>query len=224
MNRNIAIDGPAGAGKSTIAKLLAARLGYVYVDTGAIYRTVGLYARQHGVDKDDSAGIVALLPEIQIDLCYGPEGQKMLLCGEDVTEQIRTPEISAYASKVSAIPDVRSFLLEMQRDLARRQNVIMDGRDIGTVVLPDAAVKIFLTAAPEVRAKRRWLQYQEQGRSQSYDEVLAEVNARDLADSTRSISPLRQAEDAVLADTSDLDLCESVALLEKIIEDKLSRI
>ena len=148
----------------------------------------------------------------------------MLLCGEDVTEQIRTPEISAYASKVSAIPDVRSFLLEMQRDLARRQNVIMDGRDIGTVVLPDAAVKIFLTAAPEVRAKRRWLQYQEQGRSQSYDEVLAEVNARDLADSTRSISPLRQAEDAVLADTSDLDLCESVALLEKIIEDKLSRI
>ena len=222
MNRSIAIDGPAGAGKSTIAKTLAARLGYIYVDTGAIYRTVGLYAYRNGISKDDSAGIAALLPEIRIELSYGPEGQRMLLCGEDVSAAIRTPEISAYASKAAAIPAVRDFLLEMQRDLARKQDVIMDGRDIGTVVLPDAAVKIFLTAAPEVRARRRWLELQEKGDSTPFDQVLDEVNARDLADISRPIAPLRRAEDAVPVDTSTLSFEESAALLEEIVRGRLS--
>lgn len=220
-NRNIAIDGPAGAGKSTIAKRLAAQLGYVYVDTGAIYRTVGLYACRKGVDKEDAAGIAALLPEITVDLRYGPEGQQMLLNGENVSGEIRTPEIAAYASKVAAVPAVREFLLQMQRDLAARQNVIMDGRDIGTVVLPDAAVKIFLTASPEVRARRRWLELQEKGGSQSFEEILADVEARDAADRNRAIAPLRQAEDAILADTSSLSFEESVALLAEIAGKKL---
>ncbi len=221
MNRNIAIDGPAGAGKSTIARTLARRLGYVYVDTGAIYRTVGLYALTHGVAKEDEAGLVALLPEITVDIAYGEEGQRMLLNGQDVSGCIRTQEVAAYASRVAALPEVRAFLLEMQRDLARRQNVIMDGRDIGTVVLPDAGVKIFLTASPEVRARRRWLELQEKGSTQPYEEVLQEVIARDEADTNRPIAPLRRAEDAVLADTSTLTLEESVALLETIVKEAL---
>ncbi|MCD8145625.1 MAG: (d)CMP kinase [Oscillospiraceae bacterium] len=224
MNRNIAIDGPAGAGKSTIAKRLAAQLGYVYVDTGAIYRTVGLYALRNGVDKADTAGLTALLTEIQVDLRYGPQGQQMLLNGEDVTDAIRTPEVAAYASSVAAIPAVRAFLLDKQRELARRQNVIMDGRDIGTVVLPDAAVKIFLTASPQVRAKRRWLELTEKGSRESYETVLAEVEARDAADRSRPIAPLRQAEDAILADTSDLNFEESVALLTRIIREKFAEL
>ncbi len=223
MNRNIAIDGPAGAGKSTAAKRLAKELGYIYVDTGAIYRTVGLYARQSGVAPEDAEGIAALLPEIRIELCYGGDGtQRMLLNGEDVSEEIRTPEISVYASQVAAIPAVRAFLLDMQRELARKQDVVMDGRDIGTVVLPDAAVKIFLTASPETRAKRRYLELQEKGASVTYEQVLAEVIQRDEQDTTRAVAPLKQAQDAVLADTSALDLEESVAYLLRIVREKLS--
>lgn len=223
MNRNIAIDGPAGAGKSTAARRLAQELGYIYVDTGAIYRTVGLYALRSGVAMEDSAGISALLPRIRIELCYGEDGvQKMLLNGEDVSGEIRTPEISACASKVAAIPAVRDFLLEMQRELARTHNVVMDGRDIGTVVLPDAAVKIFLTATPETRARRRYLELQEKGSDESYEQVLAEVIRRDEQDMNRPVAPLKQAEDAVLADTSELNLEESVQLLLKIVREKLA--
>ena len=223
MNRNIAIDGPAGAGKSTAARRLARELGYIYVDTGAIYRTVGLYALRSGVAMEDSAGIAALLPRIRIELCYGEDGvQKMLLNGEDVSGEIRTPEISACASKVAAIPAVRDFLLEMQRELARTHHVVMDGRDIGTVVLPDAAVKIFLTATPETRARRRYLELQEKGSDESYEQVLAEVIRRDEQDMNRPVAPLKQAEDAVLADTSELNLEESVQLLLKIVREKLA--
>ncbi len=223
MNCNIAIDGPAGAGKSTAARRLAKELGYLYVDTGAIYRTVGLYARRNGIAPEDGEGIAALLPEIRIDLCYGADGvQRMILNGEDVSGEIRTPEISAYASGVAAVPAVRAFLLGMQRELAGKGKVVMDGRDIGTVVLPDAAVKIFLTASPETRARRRYLELKAKGSRQSYEQVLAEVLQRDNQDATRTVAPLKQAEDAVLADTSALDLEESVALLLRIVREKLA--
>ncbi len=223
MNCNIAIDGPAGAGKSTVAKRLAKELGYIYVDTGAIYRTVGLYARREGVAPEDGEGIASLLPRIHIELCYGEDGvQRMLLNGEDVSGQIRTPEIATFASKVAAIPAVRAFLLDMQRELAGTQKVVMDGRDIGTVVLPDAGVKIFLTASPETRARRRYLELRETGSAESYEQVLAEVIRRDEQDTTRAVAPLKQAEDAVLADTSALSLEESVSLLLQIVREKLA--
>lgn len=214
---SVAIDGPAGAGKSTLAKAAAARLGFVYVDTGAIYRTVGLAARNAGVDKADSEGIKALLTGLQVDIRYENGVQKMYLNGGDVTGEIRSPEISAYASYVSAIPEVRAFLMEMQRRLAREHDVIMDGRDIGTVVLPEAGLKIFLTASAEKRAMRRFQELQEKNPAITFEEVLSDMTARDAKDSQRETAPLKAAEDAVLVDTSDLSLEESVELIVNMI-------
>ena len=216
-NRSIAIDGPSGAGKSTLAKKLAEALGYLYVDTGAIYRTVGLYVRRRDTDPRDAAAVAALLPEIHIELRYGEDGlQHMLLGGEDVTGAIREPEISAYASHVSAIPAVRAYLLEMQRAMARAHSVVMDGRDIGTTVLPQAEVKIYLTAAAETRAKRRYKELLDRGQTAEYENVLADVLARDEEDMNRAVSPLRQAPDAVVVDTTRLDFDQSLARLLEV--------
>ena len=221
-HRSIAIDGPSGAGKSTLAKQLAEKLGFLYVDTGAIYRTVGLQAFRTGTNPEDGAGVIALLKDLNIQLAYGTDGlQHMYLNGEDVTEEIRRHEISAYASRVSAIPEVRAFLLEQQRSLARSHDVVMDGRDIGTVVLPEADVKIFLTAAPEARARRRWLELKQRGQETAFDTVLRDVLERDERDINRATAPLRQAEDAVLADTTDMDLEQSLTLLINIAKERL---
>ncbi len=221
-HRSIAIDGPSGAGKSTLARRLAETLGYLYVDTGAIYRTVGLYAFRAGVNPADGGAVIPLLKEIQIRLAYGADGlQHMYLNGEDVTGEIRHHEISAYASAVSAIPEVRAFLLAQQRALAEEHDVVMDGRDIGTVVLPDADVKIFLTAAPEARARRRWLELRERGQETPFDTVLRDLLERDERDTKRAAAPLRQAEDAVLADTTEKDLEQSLALLTQIAKEHL---
>ena len=219
--RSIAIDGPSGAGKSTLAKRLAQELGFLYVDTGAIYRTVGLAARRQGIDPADAAAVAALLPGLSITMGYGEDGlQHMALNGEDVTEAIRENEISAYASKVAALPAVRDFLLEMQRRAAREHDVIMDGRDIGTVVLPDAGLKIFLTADPEARAMRRYKELLERGQQAGFEQVLAEVIERDRRDTEREIAPLRRAEDAVTADTTELDLEGSSQLLLGLVRDR----
>ena len=221
-HRSIAIDGPSGAGKSTLAKELAQKLGFLYVDTGAIYRTVGLSARRNGIDPSDAVDVAAMLPQLTITMSYGEEGlQHMFLDGEDGTEAIRENEISAYASKVAAIPAVRDFLLEMQRRAAREHDVIMDGRDIGTVVLPQADVKIFLTAAPEARAERRYRELLERGQQADFAQILQEVKERDRRDMERETAPLRQAEDAVLADTTALDLNGSFQLLLGIVREKL---
>ncbi len=218
----IAIDGPSGAGKSTLAKRLAQELGFLYVDTGAIYRTVGLAALRRGVDAADGPAVTALLPGLTITVAYGEDGlQHMFLNGEDVTAEIRRNEVSACASKVASIPAVRGFLLEMQRRIAQENSVIMDGRDIGTVVLPQADLKIFLTAAPEKRAQRRWKELLERGQRVELDQVLAEVMERDRRDSERETSPLRRAEDAVLADTTGLDLEESFQLLLEIVGSRI---
>ena len=218
---SIAIDGPSGAGTSTLAKSLAARLGYLYVDTGAIYRTIGYYAFSNGIDPKDEAAVVASLPEIRVEMTYGDDGlQHMLLNGADVTKEIRLPEISMYASAVSAHPGVRTFLLEMQRQLARTNNVIMDGRDIGTVVLPDAKVKVYLTATSEERARRRCLELEQRGTPEPFEKVLKEIEERDWNDSHRAVAPLRQAEDAVLLDTTELNFEQSEEALLKIIEEK----
>lgn len=199
----VAIDGPSGAGKSSIARSAAQELGFVYVDTGAIYRTVSLYIFDRGIDPADKAAVTAALPEIHIDLRYGDGGlQRMFLNGEDVTERIRLPEISMFTSAVSGIPEVRAFLMEMQRSLARERSVIMDGRDIGTVVLPEAQVKIFLTASPEDRARRRWEELRERGTEKTYEDILREVEERDYNDTHRAAAPLRPAEDAVCLDTT----------------------
>ena len=208
---SIAIDGPSGAGTSTLAKSVSRALGYLYVDTGAIYRTIGYGAYAKGVNPGDGKAVAALLPELEIGLTYG----------EDVTEKIRLPEISLYASAVSAHPAVRAHLLEMQRKLAREHNVVMDGRDIGTVVLPDATVKIFLTASPEARATRRWKEYQAKGIDTPYEEVLADVKQRDYQDTHRAAAPLKQAEDAVLLDTSELDFEQSLDAMKQIIAQKI---
>lgn len=219
---SVAIDGPAGAGKSTIARRVANELGYLYVDTGAIYRTVGLFAKREGADPRSEAEIIPLLDRLQVDMKVEADGiQHMYLNGEDVTTQIREPEVSMLASAVSALPVVRAFLLDMQRDLAKTRDVLMDGRDIGTVVLPDATVKIFLTAKPEVRALRRWKELQEKGNPDTFEQVLADVVKRDYDDSHRPVAPLRQAEDAVLADTSELTLEESVQLILNTIKEKI---
>ena len=219
---SIAVDGPSGAGKSTLAKAIAAELHIIYVDTGAIYRTIGCYARRQGVDAADARAVVALLPRVRIEMRYDEQGlQHMLLQGEDVTEEIRLPEMSLYASAVSAIPEVRAFLLEMQRDFARKSSVIMDGRDIGTVVLPHADVKIFLQADVEVRARRREKELQERGTPRPFQQVLAEMKERDYNDSHRAAAPLRAAEDAVVVDTSDLDFQQSKEAMLQIIREKV---
>lgn len=221
--RSIAIDGPSGAGKSTLAKALAQELGFLYVDTGAIYRTVGLAALERGIDPADADGVAALLPELSITMAYGEDGlQHMTLNGRDVTQAIRRNEVSAAASKAAAIPAVRAFLLEMQRRAAREHDVIMDGRDIGTVVLPEADLKIYLTAAPEARAERRCRELWERGQQADYEQVLAEVVERDRRDTQRETAPLRQAEDAVVADTTELDLAGSLRLLLKLAQTHLN--
>lgn len=222
--RSIAIDGPSGAGKSTLAKRLAQELGFLYVDTGAIYRTVGLFARRRGVDPAEEAAVEAILPELSIAMGYGEDGlQHMRLNGEDVTAAIRENDVSVCASKVAALPAVRSFLMEMQRKTAREHDVIMDGRDIGTVVLPDADLKIFLTAAPEARAERRYRELLERGQRADFDQVLREVMERDRRDMEREAAPLRQAGDAVLADTTGLDLEGSFQLLLELIRERFGR-
>lgn len=219
----VAIDGPSGAGKSTIARAAARRFGLIYVDTGAIYRTVGLACERAGADCSDTAAVQALLPELKIELAYDAAGeQRMLLNGEDVSDTIRLPEVSLLASRVSALPVVRAFLLDMQRDLARTHSAVMDGRDIGTVVLPDADVKIFLSASPEVRARRRWLELQEKGAPDTYEAILADLIARDERDSNRAIAPLRPADDAVLFDTSGMTLQESIDAILKLIRKKVT--
>lgn len=218
----IAIDGPAGAGKSTMARACARALGYLYVDTGAIYRTVGYYMRLMGIGPKDRDGIARLIDEVNIEIRYEDGVQHMILNGTDVTDEIRTPEMSMYASGVSAQPCVRAFLLDMQRELARTQNVVMDGRDIGTVVLPDAQVKIFLTADIRVRAERRLAELQAKGEKTSLQKVLAEMQARDKQDSERAAAPLRQAKDAVLLDTSALTPEAAVDAILSIVRGKLT--
>ncbi|MBR6312626.1 MAG: (d)CMP kinase [Oscillospiraceae bacterium] len=220
---SIAIDGPGGAGKSTLAKKLAERLGCVYVDTGAIYRTVGLYVRRREVSPSDAEAVERLLPSLDISLAYVDGKQRMYANGEDVTDFLRTPEMSMYASAVSALPCVRAFLLESQRSLARRYSVIMDGRDIGTVVLPNADVKIFLTADERERARRRWLELREKGGEDTFEQVLADLKKRDAADSSRAVAPLAAAEDAVTLDTTELDLDESLEAMLAIIDGKLNK-
>lgn len=217
----IALDGPSGAGKSTLAKMLAAELSFVYVDTGALYRAVGLYASEKGLEKTDTAGIIAILPEIRLTLRYVDGSQRVILGDRDVSEDIRLPEISMWASTVSAIPEVRAFLLDLQKDIAEKNNVIMDGRDIGTVILPNATVKIFLDSSSEARAKRRYRELCEKGIETSYDEVLADMIRRDENDRNRATAPLKKANDAVLLDNSDLNLKESYEAALRIIREKI---
>jgi cytidylate kinase len=222
MSIAIAIDGPAGAGKSTIARLAAKELGYIYVDTGALYRTIGLAAFRRDLTADDKEQIIAMLPEIKVELAFNErQEQIVLLDGEDVSGLIRTPEISMMASAVSAIPEVRAYLLDLQRDMAHTNNVIMDGRDIGTVVLPDAQIKIFLSASPECRARRRYDELIEKGMDVKYEDILSDVIARDYADSHRDIAPLKPADDAISVDTSGEDLETSVNKLLGIMREKL---
>ena len=218
---NIAIDGPAGAGKSTLARKLAADLQLVYVDTGAMYRTIGLYMARCGVDLTDSAAVEARLPEIDLELRYVAGTQCMILNGEDVSRAIRTEEASVNASKVSAIPAVRAFLLETQRGLARKCSVIMDGRDIGTVILPNADLKIFLTASAEERAKRRYTEQVERGEKVSYEEILREIRERDIRDTTRATAPLKPAEDAVTLDTTGHTLEDSLAIMKALLKERV---
>ena len=219
---NVAIDGPAGAGKSTISRAAAKEMGYIYIDTGALYRTVGLNAMRQGADVNDADSVIATITDdLKVELRFIDGEQRMFLNGEDVSDKIRTPEASSAASKVSAVPEVRKYLFDLQKDLAKNNNCIMDGRDIGTVVLPDAKVKIFLTASPEARAKRRYKELIEKGMEVNYDDVLADMIKRDYDDSHRAIAPLKQADDAVLADTSDLDLQQSIQLIIKIIKDNI---
>ena len=222
MSIAIAIDGPAGAGKSSLSKEVAKELSFIYVDTGALYRTIGLAASRKGLKKEDKAEIISMLNEIDVKLSFNDEGtQIVLLNGEDVSSYIRTPEASMFASAVSAIPEVRAFLLDLQRNMAKSDNVIMDGRDIGTVVLPDAKIKIFLTASPEKRAMRRHKENIEKGIDSTYEEVLKDVNQRDYQDSHREIAPLKPAEDSVLVDTSDYDFEGSKELLLKVIKERM---
>ena len=218
----IAIDGPSGAGKSTIARAAASDYGFIYVDTGAIYRTVGLAAFNNELDRRDETAVAAILPELNIEMKYSAEGeQRMYLNGTDVSKEIRRPEISICASDVAALPAVRAFLLELQRKMARENSVIMDGRDIGTVVLPDAELKIFLTASAEARAQRRMLELENKGIKSSFDEVLRDIEYRDAQDSGRAAAPLKRADDAVEIDTSSINFDESLKLVESVIEQHL---
>ena len=216
----IAIDGPGGAGKSTISKAVAAKLGIVYVDTGALYRTGGYYVRSQNLDPKDRAAVSACLPNISIEVRYVDGAQHVFLNGEDLGDRIRTPEMSMYASAVSAIPEIRAFLLETQKDIARKNSVIMDGRDIGTVILPNADVKIFLTASPECRARRRYDELIAKGQQVSYEDVLREMNERDTQDSTREIAPATAAKDAVVFDNTGMSLEESVAAVVAMVREK----
>lgn len=218
----IAIDGPAGAGKSTIAKLAAKELSFIYVDTGALYRAIGLCAYRNNIGSKDVPAILEMLKTIRVELAFNENHEQIvLLNGEDVSAYIRTPEISMYASDVSAIPQVRAFLLDLQRNMAKTNNVIMDGRDIGTVVLPDAQIKIFLTASPQVRAKRRFDELIEKGMDVTYEDVLADVETRDYNDSHRETAPLRPADDSIIVDTSELNLEQSVERLISIMKERM---
>lgn len=222
MGINIALDGPSGAGKSTIARKVAAELGYVYVDTGAMYRSIALYAISKGVSADSREEIIPLLEGIDVRLAYADGSQRVLLCGEDVSDRIRTPEISMGASKVSAFPEVREFLFGLQKKTAEENDIIMDGRDIGTVVLPNADVKIFLTASAEERANRRFRELQEKGDPSSYDDVLRDIRQRDYNDVHRDIAPLKKAEDAVEVDSTSLTLDQTVEEILRIIRKRLA--
>lgn len=214
---SVAIDGPAGAGKSTLARRLAADFGYIYVDTGAMFRTIGLYALRAGKDPKDNEAVNALLPNITLEFAFIEGEQHIYLNGEDVSTAIRTEEVGMAASAVGANPAVRAFLLEMQRDMAKTQNILMDGRDIGTVVLPNATVKIFLTASAEARAQRRTKELAEKGQPADFATVLADIRQRDYQDSHRAVAPLKQADDAILVDTSSIGLQESFDLLKRTI-------
>ena len=219
---NIAIDGPTGSGKSTLARNLAERLGWVYLDTGAIYRTVGLFVYRAGKDPGDARAVEALLPQMDISICHGAEGQRVFLGKEEVSEAIRLPEMASFASQVAVHPGVRTFLLHTQRAFAQEHNVVMDGRDIGTEVLPHADLKVFLTASLEARAKRRYKELIERGVEISFDEVVSRIRARDERDMGRETSPLRAAEDAVLLDTTHLDLNESIEALVELAKARLT--
>lgn len=220
---SIAIDGPGGAGKSSLAKRLAAAFNFIYVDTGAIYRTVGLAADRKGIDPKDEAAVKAILPELEIAMCYNENGEQcMLLNGEDVSKLIRMPEISLLASSVSAHASVRTFLLDMQRKFARESNVIMDGRDIGTVVLPDAELKIYLTADVRVRAQRRFDELQSKGIEAKFEDVLKEMELRDWQDMNREVAPLRKADDAIVVDTSTIGFEESFQVLCELVIKELA--
>ena len=222
MSIAVAIDGPAGAGKSTISKSAAKVLGFIYVDTGALYRTVGLAASRRNIEPVQGEEVNNLLDSIKVELTFNDKGEQVvLLNGEDVSAFIRTPEASMMASKISAIPEVRAYLLDLQRNMATTNNVIMDGRDIGTVVLPNAEVKIFLTATPEARATRRYKELVEKGMDVKYDDILQDVITRDYNDSHREIAPLKQADDAVLADTTEIDLQGSIDLIVSIIKERM---
>ena len=222
MSYAIAIDGPAGAGKSTIAKILANELELIYVDTGALYRTIGYYVLSLGIDTADSEAVVAALPSLTVELKYVDGVQRVFANGEDVSDLIRTPAISMAASAVSAIPAVRAYLLDTQRSIAASHSVVMDGRDIGTVILPDAKVKIYLSASPEARAQRRYDELQAKGDPATYEEVLADMIKRDYDDMHREIAPLKQAEDAIPVDTSGETLEQSVAKIKDIVYKKLA--
>ncbi len=219
---NVAIDGPAGAGKSTISRKAAAELGYIYIDTGALYRTVGLNALRKGADFESDESIIATLTDdVKVELKFIDGEQRMFLSGEDVSDKIRTPEASMAASRVSAVPKVREYLFDLQKKLASENNCVMDGRDIGTVVLPEADVKIFLTASPEARAQRRFKELCEKGMDVKFEDVLADMIKRDYDDSHRAIAPLKQADDAILCDTSNIGLEESIELIIRTIKENI---
>lgn len=223
---SVAIDGPVGAGKSTVARESAKRLGFIYADTGALYRSVALFAGRKGFSEeqeDYKKNVIALLPEITVTPMLINGEQKMFLCGEDVSDAIRTPEISMAASTVSSIPEVREFLLGLQRDIAKANNVLMDGRDIGTVVLPSAQLKIFITAAPEIRAKRRFQELVSKGVETTLDQVLRDLNRRDYQDSHRAVAPLKMAQDAVLLDTSELDFEQTVQRVVELARETIKK-
>ena len=220
----IAIDGPGGAGKSTVAKEVAKRLGIVYVDTGALYRTVGLYVAEQGVDPHDVAGVTALLPDIHIEVRYENGVQCVYLNGVNPGDRIRTPQMSMYASAVSAIPSVRAFLLETQKDIARKNSVIMDGRDIGTVILPNADLKVFMTASAECRARRRYDELVAKGQTVRYEDVLREMNERDHQDSTREIAPAEAAPDAILLDNTGMTVAQSADAVIALLRERVGEV
>lgn len=223
--RSIAIDGPSGAGKSTLSKMVAKEFGLIYVDTGAMYRTIGLFVQRNGVGSKDTENVVKLLPQISIEMKYDETGtQRMILNGEDVSDDIRLPQISIYASDVSAMPAVRAYLLEMQRSMAKTYDVIMDGRDIGTVVLPEAGLKIFLSADAEDRAARRFAELHERGIATTYVEVLKDINYRDENDSKRAAAPLKPADDSVIVDTTGNTLNDSFKLISDLVRKHLEKV